>query len=447
MATAIVNVTSSGQVVRYSDDKATTFAQFLESLADDTGVWGQGPDAVNKRPNKILAGTGGIASAGPISGTFVNNVTNVAVAQSPYTVVAGDETIVVDTSGGAVTINLPAAVAGNIGRTLYIAKKTSDANAVTVAPSGTNTINGVNASVILGLQLEVANIQVIAAGAWLSIAGDVTINTVSAIDGPAATNRDLDWTTAGSLRWQARTNATAEGGGNAGSDFRLNAYDDTGVLIDAPISIARVAAGPISVPRPFQVQLTSGGSATLITEAAIYSIFAGNAFAASLGVGSQGVFQGIRVDTSVAAPSAVQSGEEIARFAARGFDGTAFGGGAQIRQFADETWAVGAHGSRIDFVVVTNTTTTQITPWRMNNAGHLLCPTDNTFDIGQSGATRPRNIFAAGTGTFGGLLTAASGFTVSAGTITTNLGGGTGIMTAGAADSAGAGFRLLRVPN
>lgn len=37
---------------------------------------------------------------------------------------------------------------------------------------------------------------------------------------------------------------------------------------------------------------------------------------------------------------------------------------------------------------------------------HVLFPTDNTFDIGASGATRPRDIFAGRNGTFGGWVNA-----------------------------------------
>lgn len=41
--------------------------------------------------------------------------------------------------------------------------------------------------------------------------------------------------------------------------------------------------------------------------------------------------------------------------------------------------------------------TTNGTPrWRVNGSGHIVSASDNTYDIGASGATRPRNIFAAG---------------------------------------------------
>jgi hypothetical protein len=43
--------------------------------------------------------------------------------------------------------------------------------------------------------------------------------------------------------------------------------------------------------------------------------------------------------------------------------------------------------------------------WNISTAGHFLATTDGTVDIGQSGATRPRNYFGSGTGSFGGAVT------------------------------------------
>lgn len=47
--------------------------------------------------------------------------------------------------------------------------------------------------------------------------------------------------------------------------------------------------------------------------------------------------------------------------------------------------------------------TTGTDRWYVNNAGHFLAIADNTYDIGQSGATRPRNIYA-GSNIFAPLL-------------------------------------------
>lgn len=46
--------------------------------------------------------------------------------------------------------------------------------------------------------------------------------------------------------------------------------------------------------------------------------------------------------------------------------------------------------------------------------GGILASTDNTYDIGASGANRPRNVYVAGTGTFGGALSISSGGIINA---------------------------------
>jgi hypothetical protein len=45
--------------------------------------------------------------------------------------------------------------------------------------------------------------------------------------------------------------------------------------------------------------------------------------------------------------------------------------------------------------------TTDTDRWTINSSGHLLAVADNTYDIGASGATRPRNVYVAGFGVFG----------------------------------------------
>jgi hypothetical protein len=70
-------------------------------------------------------------------------------------------------------------------------------------------------------------------------------------------------------RWGFRKNSTAESGGNAGSNFELQAWTDAGGLIDNPITITRVSAGTItlggSTNRPVSTTgaLTVGNTATI----------------------------------------------------------------------------------------------------------------------------------------------------------------------------------------
>ena len=49
--------------------------------------------------------------------------------------------------------------------------------------------------------------------------------------------------------------------------------------------------------------------------------------------------------------------------------------------------------------------------WEISTSGHLLAVTDDTYDIGASGATRPRNLYLSGAATLGTALSAANGGT------------------------------------
>jgi hypothetical protein len=54
----------------------------------------------------------------------------------------------------------------------------------------------------------------------------------------------------GVARWSTYRDNGAESGGDAGSDFRIAAYNDAGAFIDNPISIIRAAGGAITLARP-----------------------------------------------------------------------------------------------------------------------------------------------------------------------------------------------------
>lgn len=90
-----------------------------------------------------------------------------AFADSPYTILAGDDLILVDTSGGAVTLNLPASSGG--GKVYRVKKTTSDFNAITVARAGADTIQDVSASLtstLLHTQGEEIMIIDASSGVW-----------------------------------------------------------------------------------------------------------------------------------------------------------------------------------------------------------------------------------------------------------------------------------------
>jgi hypothetical protein len=79
-----------------------------------------------------LSWSGNLSVAGTIS--EYNVVTSLVTKTSDYAVSATDYAIDVDTSGGAVTITLPASPTN--GRLVVITKITSDANTLTIARNG-----------------------------------------------------------------------------------------------------------------------------------------------------------------------------------------------------------------------------------------------------------------------------------------------------------------------
>lgn len=90
-------------------------------------------------------------------------VKNKAVADTPYTVLSEDGYIRCDASGGAITLNLPAAL-GN-GRLLTVKKIDSSANSVTLDGNGSETIDGATTLVLVN-QYDSAMIIDAASGVW-----------------------------------------------------------------------------------------------------------------------------------------------------------------------------------------------------------------------------------------------------------------------------------------
>lgn len=73
----------------------------------------------------------------------------------------------------------------------------------------------------------------------LSGGGNLTVGGLLNISGAAGTNRSLVWETGVTPRWSWLTNATAESGGNAGSNFFLQSFNDAGSLISNVMSVTR----------------------------------------------------------------------------------------------------------------------------------------------------------------------------------------------------------------
>ena len=77
------------------------------------------------------------------NGSYLADVTEIAFADSPYTVTGVSGTFIVNASGGAVTINLPAVVVNN-----YFVVKKADTTLNTVTVSSSDNIDGASTAVL-----------------------------------------------------------------------------------------------------------------------------------------------------------------------------------------------------------------------------------------------------------------------------------------------------------
>lgn len=102
-----------------------------------------------------------------------------------------------------------------------------------------------------------------------TFATDVSVAGKLQITGAAGTNRELHYQTTGLDRWVLRTGNTAESGSNAGSNFFIFAFDDTGAAIDSPLSIVRAAGGAISIPAARSLSHSTGVIIGLLATAKI----------------------------------------------------------------------------------------------------------------------------------------------------------------------------------
>lgn len=75
------------------------------------------------------------------------DVTAVAFADTPYTVLDTDQLIVVNGAGGAITVQLPTA-ASFVNRSLYVVAKSVAGGNVTIDGDASETINGATTKVL-----------------------------------------------------------------------------------------------------------------------------------------------------------------------------------------------------------------------------------------------------------------------------------------------------------
>jgi hypothetical protein len=142
-----------------------------------------------------------------------------------------------------------------IGNVVTINRATSVAAFNTIptfptASTGDDSTNGATTAYVINeiTAFTSANYLPLTGG---TITGNLTVGNglgapILKIDGGAGQNRNLDFTTTGTLRWDIAVNNVAETGGGAGSNLNINRFGDAGAFLGTAFSINR-ATGIVAV--------------------------------------------------------------------------------------------------------------------------------------------------------------------------------------------------------
>jgi Chaperone of endosialidase len=95
-------------------------------------------------------------------------------------------------------------------------------------------------------------------GTHITFGGTCLGGNVLGVDGASGGGKALQYTTNGSLRWYMQSDATAEGAGNAGSNFSLTAWSNAGANLGTVYSVVRatrVVTFGVAIVNPSDIRL------------------------------------------------------------------------------------------------------------------------------------------------------------------------------------------------
>lgn len=128
------------------DAAASALAAAASATAADSSADDAAASATDSADSATESAASAVAAAAAADSVMWNDVEFITVADSPLTIVDGDKgkLFSVDSSGGAVTINLPAIAGLTFSTPWAIGIKKSDggANDITIVPNGTDEIDG-----------------------------------------------------------------------------------------------------------------------------------------------------------------------------------------------------------------------------------------------------------------------------------------------------------------
>lgn len=208
-----------------------------------------------------MAGSNSVAT-----GTYSSLTANVVYADAPYFEINGRSTndyVRIDKNSVFSALNRLTAPAANFSisstTTCFVGQDFDIRNGKALQLAGVTRISTGGAGTFTGLTSSGGS----------TITGDIIVQKtasgetsvlIAALTSNYATVR---FTTSGSDRWLARKTSTLESGANAGSDFEIVSMTDSGVVIDRPIQIARVAGGAITLSRKLALAPAAAGYASL----------------------------------------------------------------------------------------------------------------------------------------------------------------------------------------
>jgi hypothetical protein len=198
---------------------------------------------------------------------------------SNYTIATTEGGTLFEANASAnLTLSLPASSSIAANTILSFRRVDSTSNTVTIQCAGSDTVLGAS-TYLLREQRQFVSLVNSGSGSWhvmssfvpsldnsTTASGSLTVGsgnpTNTSLNLNGSSQRDINYQNGGVNRWTFRVNSDAESGSNVGSNFQLAARDDSGSLIDFPLSITRGAGGNFTVARPFRVTSTTASTST-----------------------------------------------------------------------------------------------------------------------------------------------------------------------------------------
>lgn len=150
-------------VVSYDAGNNCLYLQVTDQFSNTAG-FGIHSSFINLYGN-LAVGTNGISNFGnPV--TIDNPKLTVVAQTTTYSIADGDATITCDATTAAFTVTLPAGSTANVGVEHHIKKIDSSAHAVTVAMSGSDTVEGAT-TISLASQWAGVTVKHVGSGKWI----------------------------------------------------------------------------------------------------------------------------------------------------------------------------------------------------------------------------------------------------------------------------------------